>query len=66
MTRGESLKRSYARYHRYALALRPLLKEALDDESQTLETFLPRAVDAWHVLVELDAFYTTAEPSGHD
>jgi len=43
-----------------------LLKEALDDESQTLETFLPRAVDAWRVLVELDAFYTTTEASGRD
>lgn len=61
LARGESLEQSYARYHRYALALRPLLKEALDDESQTLETFLPRAIDAWRMLVELDSFYIKTE-----
>ena len=31
----------------------PLLKQALA-EGQTLEEFLPRAVDAWQVLAELE------------
>ncbi len=58
LKRGDSLERSDARYRRYALALRPLLSAALDDKSQTLETFLPRAIDIWRVLVTLDGFYT--------
>ena len=40
------------RYQRYALALRPLLRDALDT-GQRLPEFLPRAVDAWHSLEEL-------------
>ena len=67
LARGESLEKLSERYYRYALALRPLLKEALDDESQTWETFLPRAIDAWRVLVELDGFYTkTNRPASVD
>lgn len=49
-----ALKDSYSRFNTYGLALRPLLKEALYDKPQTLEAFLPRTVDAWLVLAELD------------
>jgi hypothetical protein len=45
---------NYTRFRRLGLALRPLLRDALDDEKQTLTTFLPRAVDAWRVVAELD------------
>jgi hypothetical protein len=51
---GSVLRESYPRFNAYGLALRPLLKLALADKQQTLETFLPRAVDAWLVLAELD------------
>lgn len=44
---------SYMRFHWYALALRPLVQEALDDPNATLDTFLPRAIDAWRVLNDL-------------
>jgi hypothetical protein len=54
VSRRSSLSDSYTRFSFYGLALRPLLKEALTDQKQTLETFLPRAVDAWIVLIELD------------
>ncbi len=37
----------------YPLALQPLLKRALDDKNQTLETFLPTAVNAWLVVEQL-------------
>jgi hypothetical protein len=47
------LDEPYTRSNRFGLALRPLLKAALDDENATLTTFLPRAVDAWRVMVEL-------------
>lgn len=55
LAKGSPLTDSYTRYHRYGLALRPLLRDALNQPGQTLETFLPRAIDAWRVLVELDA-----------
>ena len=42
------------RFRRLGLALRPLLREALNDETQTLEMFLPRAVEAWCVVKALD------------
>lgn len=51
---GSPLSDSYTRFNFFALALRPLLKEALEDPNQNLESFLPRAADAWLVLVELD------------
>jgi len=54
MSRGSSLGDSYTRFNLYGLALRPLLKEALYDKQQSLEDFLPRAIDAWLVLNELD------------
>ncbi len=54
MSSGSSLKNSYPRFSTYGLALRPLLKDALFGKRQTLETFLPRATDAWLVLTELD------------
>ncbi len=50
---GRPLSDRYARYNRFGLALRPLLREALDDPSRTIGTFLPRAVDAWKSLAEL-------------
>jgi hypothetical protein len=52
ISRRQSLGDSYARFNFYALALRPLLKDALNRQ-QNIETFLPRAVDAWLVLKEL-------------
>ncbi len=57
MSHGRVLGDSYPRFHAYGLALRPLLKDALDAK-QTLEGFLPRAVDAWRVLVELEGART--------
>ena len=51
---GSPLSDSFTRFNFFALALRPLLKEALADPNQSLESFLPRAADAWLVLVELD------------
>lgn len=41
-------------FRRFGLALRPLLRDALEDRRQTLATFLPRAVDAWRVVAELE------------
>jgi hypothetical protein len=67
LARGSSLKDSYARFNTYGLALRPLLKEALPDKRQTLETFLPRATDAWLVLAELDKAHSMQSDSqAHD
>jgi hypothetical protein len=54
MAKGSPLSDSFTRFNYFALALRPLLKEALADPHKNLESFLPRAVDAWLVLVELD------------
>jgi hypothetical protein len=54
MARGTPLSDAFMRFNSFGLALRPLLKEALVDTHQNLESFLPRAVDAWLVLVELD------------
>jgi hypothetical protein len=54
IAKGSPLSDSFTRFNFFALALRPLLKEALADPHQNLESFLPRAVDAWLVLVELD------------
>ena len=51
---GSPLSDSFTRFNFFALALRPLLKEALADPNQNIESFLPRAADAWLVLVELD------------
>jgi len=44
----------YPRDRRYGLALRPLLRQALEDETQTLKSFLPKAVHAWLVIREMD------------
>ena len=55
--RKSPLTNNYTRFHRLGLALRPLLREALDDKQQTLTTFLPRAADAWRVAVALDLTY---------
>jgi hypothetical protein len=52
---GKSFADDYVRFHRYALALRPLLRAALDDEKQTLSTFLPRALDVFVAVRELEA-----------
>jgi hypothetical protein len=53
LSRGVSLSDSYARFNAYALALRPVLEEALP-RGQNLQAVLPRAMDAWRVLLELD------------
>ncbi|MGH7163316.1 MAG: hypothetical protein ACREID_07515 [Planctomycetota bacterium] len=52
---GRGVEDSYARFSYYGLALVPLLREALDDEKATLETFLPRALEAWKALPERKA-----------
>ncbi len=52
--KGARMSDSFTRFNYFALVLRPLLKEALADPHQNLESFLARAVDAWLVLVELD------------
>lgn len=52
--RGQGLDDYHGRVYRYALALRPLVREALQDEEIGLERLLPRAVDAWRVMVELE------------
>lgn len=53
ITEKRSLSDSYTRFNRYGLALRPLLESALEDNTCTLNDFLPRAVEAWRVTVEL-------------
>ena len=50
---GAGLEDSYARFHMFGLALRPLVKDALEKEGETFERLLPRAIDAWRVLAEL-------------
>ena len=50
---GAGLKDYYYRVNLYGLALRPLMKEALDRRDATIESILPRAVDAWKVTREL-------------
>jgi hypothetical protein len=56
--RGGRLDDGFVRFHRFGLALRPLLREALDDPKATVESFVPRAVDVWRALRELDAAAT--------
>ena len=51
---GKPMSDAFTRFHRYALALQPLLKDALADERQTLSTFLPRAVDVWRALYAVE------------
>src|SRR5262245_6202892 len=46
---------SLARYRRFGLALRPLLRETLDDPERTIGDFLPRALDAWRALHEVES-----------
>ena len=53
LARGTSMNDSYARFNLYALALRPLLRDALQ-RGETLQAFLPRALDAWRALTEID------------
>jgi hypothetical protein len=60
---GLSLQDARTRFRSYGLALRPLLKEALSDKRQTLETFLGRATDAWLVLTELEKARDTKSAS---
>jgi hypothetical protein len=51
---GNPLSDALTRHNRYGLSLRPLLKDALSDERQTLSTFLPRAIDVWRALHEVE------------
>jgi hypothetical protein len=53
LARGVSLSDSFARFNLYGLALRPLLTDALS-RGQNLQAFLPRALDAWRALKEID------------
>jgi hypothetical protein len=54
MNNPAGLQDGLVRFRRFGLALRPLLREALDDPQSSVESFVPRAVDAWRVLRELD------------
>lgn len=45
--RGETLQNSLYRFHRYGLALRPALRDALGDPEGNLKAFLPRACALW-------------------
>jgi hypothetical protein len=51
---NKPLSDTFTRSNRYALSLRPLLQAALADERQTLSTFLPRAIDVWRGLYEVE------------
>jgi hypothetical protein len=53
LARGTSMNDSCARFNLYALALRPLLKDALN-RGERLPAFLPRALDAWRAVTEID------------
>jgi hypothetical protein len=55
LARHASLDQGLVRFRRFGLALRPLLRTALDDPKSSVESFVPRAADAWLVLRELDA-----------
>lgn len=61
---GKPLDDDYARFNRFGLALRPLLEEALGDRTQTIETFLPRSVDAWKALREVSTAAELEKASG--
>lgn len=65
---GLDFKKSYASDIVYGLALQPLLKQALSDKNQTLETFLPKAVDTWLALKSLNKAMKPNSQShdGHD
>ena len=51
---GKPPSEPVARFRRFGLALRPLPKDALNDKTQTLTSFLPKAVDAWRLMTERD------------
>jgi hypothetical protein len=51
-------------FHRYALALRPLIEVALDDPHATLVQFLPRAVDVFRAVQSLSGAVATMPPCG--
>ena len=51
---GRDLADYDLRVHRYGLALRPLVREALEDESMRFEALAQRAVDVWLALAELE------------
>ena len=55
------LSDAYTRFRRFGLALRPLLEEALGENGSSIDAFLPRAVDAWRVLRELDSAMAASE-----
>lgn len=47
------LSDAYTRFNRFGLALRPLVKEALEDPRATFDALLPRVVDTWRSLTEI-------------
>lgn len=49
---------SLARFRRFGLALRPILRETLDDPKASIDAFLPRALDAWRALREIESART--------
>ncbi|MEN6355842.1 MAG: hypothetical protein ABFD83_02020 [Armatimonadota bacterium] len=63
--RGANLSESYTAATLLGLALQPILKQALDDQNQTLETFLPKAADTWRSLQALSKAMN-ANQNGHD
>lgn len=48
---GRSLDDPYVRFRRFGLALRPLLTKALQDEDQTIQTFLPSVLQIWLIKI---------------
>lgn len=54
LRRGVAMTDPLARFRRFGLAVRPLLRPLLDEQVGTLVQFAPKAVDAWRVLSELE------------
>src|SRR5688572_20559641 len=49
---GKVLKDYYYRVYRFGLELRPLLQEALESKSGSIDKVIPKAAQLWRVLVE--------------
>jgi hypothetical protein len=48
---GKVLKDYYYRVYRFGLELRPLMKEALESKSGSIDKVIPKAAEMWRVLV---------------
>jgi len=49
--KGKKLEDPYVRFRRFGLTLRPLLIEALHEDHQTIQTFLPNVVKMWRTII---------------